>query len=469
MKNESNFIPFESVDSVKVTAPLDHEIQNLIRSKADYAGSLQIKVPSIVGVNWRAVTPTYTQISYLKSDNTLLTETETEDFLSILREENYFGTPLPDITSPRREVAYLQIDIALTNKYKNTADIDEDVTNIIKNSYEESLGATFNVYDLERRIEALSYVKYARVSHVLNSRSSSKQYQLGYILYHNDNFYMATKILGISGDAVPNWGLTIADNNKKEIDLGHPPIVDGSLKWKAYKRLPNMDDELQLWTQNTPYGIGDFVYDPAYDNFMFKCVDIIRSSGTSFPSVGLVEEGDFIQDGSIVWVVTKYNSDNPIWQPLTNYSLGSEVNVANVAGYSLQCISYTGGTSSNPDLEFEDGTYPIISVNDVNKTFTIAGNKTFYFKAGDIIEIEDTQTSTPGTVASSVYDEDNNQTIITIFQEVSPNKTYVNLVTEIKGTRDGQILWSLVDNVDEIKYEWNAYVTFEHKLNVLEN
>ena len=469
VKNTSEYLPFESVDSIKVTAPLGHELQNLIRSKADYAGRLRMIIPTIINTNWRAVTPTYTQISYLKDDNTLLSEDERDKVLDILKEENYFGTPLPDITVPRREVAYLQVDVNLSNKYKNISDVDEDVTNIINNFYNRELALTFSTFDLERKIESLAYVKYARVHHVINTRKNVNNYQLGYILEKDGNYYIASKILGISGDSTPDWGITIADESKKTIDLGNPLIQDGSLKWKAYKRLPNMStDEITLWSRNTEYGIGDFVYDPAYENYMFKCVDLVKSSGNSFPNVGIVEIGDFIQDESIVWVVTKYNEANPNWEALTNYSLGDKVNTSAVSGYSLECVSYTGTTGTNPNLDFEDNTYPIVAVNDVSRTFTVSGNKTFYFRAQDVISAESPQQSYPFTVKSSIWDEPSNQTIITVSQEVSPNIDYRSLVAKLRGTRDGQILWTLIDNIDEISYDWNTYVTFQHKLNILE-
>ena len=174
----STYLPFESVDSIKITAPLDHETQNLIRSKVDYANRLRQIIPSVSETNYKALTPTYTQITYLKNDFTLLTgstmlegtsqenierlsNTEVEQVNELLRKENFFGTPLPDITVPRREVADLKITLALINKYKSVSDINLDISNILRNYYNTYLNVTFNTYELERKIENLSYVKYA--------------------------------------------------------------------------------------------------------------------------------------------------------------------------------------------------------------------------------------------------------------------------------------------------------------------
>ena len=128
--NISTYLPFESVESMKVNAPLDHETQNLIRSKQDYANRMREIVPTVHDSSYYPITPTYTQITYLKDDFTLLTDNEKYKVQELLKKENFFGTPLPDIVPPRREVAHLDIRIALANKYKNISDINLDVDNI---------------------------------------------------------------------------------------------------------------------------------------------------------------------------------------------------------------------------------------------------------------------------------------------------------------------------------------------------
>ena len=456
VSNISGFLPFESVDSIKVTAPLHHETQNLIRSKADYANRLREIVPTTIDTNWEALTPTYTLISYLKSDNTLLSSSEVEKVTDLLKEERFFGTPLPDITYPRREVAYLQVDLELSNKYKNISDVDLDVSNIIENSYNRELGVSFNTYDLERKIENLSYVRYARVSHVINEREPNKNYQLGYILGYNDNYYIASKILGVSGSTAPDWNIA----QTKEIDTGLETI-DGSLVWKAYKRLPGVD--AVQWLPNSPYGIGDYVYDDTYPKFMFKCVDLIKSTGATAPNVSYAELGDFIVDGNIVWAVKDYSDTYPTRQSLTNYRLGASVNLPTLAGYSLECISYTGTTGTDETLEFEENTYPILY--QTANTFAIEGDKTQYFRADDVISAAYAGGYTTFAVESSEISGLN--TVVTVRQQIDESITYTELITQPKGTKDGQILWSLIDNIDEITYDWNAYVTFSHKLNII--
>lgn len=464
VSNISTFLPFESIENIKINAPLDHETQNLIRSKQDYANRLQQIVPSAISTDWKAVTPTYTQITYLKNDFTLLTEEEQRKVLELLEGERYFGTPLPDLTYPRREVAHLKIAIALADKYKNIADINLDIENILESFYDARLGATFNTFDLERKIEALSYVKYARVSHFLNDREPNTAYQLGYMVRYNDIPYMATKILGVTGETKPTWNLPLSPT--LEIDTGLE-TSDGNLVWRAYKKLPNMPrTSISPWKGTGRFGIGDFVYDPAISDYMFKCVNIVKSSGFTVPDLTFAEVGDFFVDGSIVWVAKEYSSTYDEWSSLTNYSLGNSVNVPSNSDLSLECVSYTGTTNTETTWEFELPEYPVLSQS--TTSFVVAGDKRFYFAETDIVSAMYSGGTDTFEVASSVYDSFNNRTTITATSEIPENKHYDTLVTATKGTKDGQILWTRLEDTSNITYPWNGYAVYDHTLEIIE-
>lgn len=463
VKNISLYIPFEKAEQIKINAPLDHETQNLIRSKQDYANRMTQIVPAVNQSSYTAITPTYTLITYLKNDFTLLTENETLGVKGLLKEENFFGTPLPDITPPRREVANLLISIALLNKYKNIADINEDIKNLLSQYYEAKLGDVFNTFELERKIENLSYVKYARVSHVVNTRKADTTYQLGYILNYGKESYIASKILGLSGGVTPAWNLPVTP--MAEIDTGLETI-DGSIVWKAYKRLPNMPTEnFEIRQDNTQYGIGDYVYDDVNaPNYMFKCVDLMKNSGFVEPNITYAKEGEFFVDGSIIWVVCARSDTYPLWSSSTTYRLGDKINVTNNASYSLECISYAGTAGTDEDLNFELPIYDIVSFG--SNFFNVAGNKTFYFRKGDIIMATYPEGASNFAVVSSVYDGTN--TIVTVSSLLDSGILYDKLYTKERGTRDGQILWTLVEDPTNITYPWNSYVVFDHELQIID-
>lgn len=466
VKTLSPYLPFETVDEIKVKAPLDHETQNLIRSKEDYASALRLEIPNLISTNWEALTPSLTNITYLKSDNSLLTESEKDSFLELLKKERYFGTPLPIISHPRREVADLAISLELSNKYKNISDVDLDVSNIIKNSYDEDLGVTFNVYDLERKLENLSYVRYARVSFKINEREANKSYQLGYMLEKDGKYYMATKILGLSGTTEPNWSFPTV--TPKEIDTGIEQS-DGSLIWRIYKRLPNIP-EARIWRSSSRYAIGEWVYPSNNSNYMMKCVDLVKQSGGSTPTISYAEKGDFIVDGGIVWVIRDYSegSDIPSWAATTNYRLGDRVNIVTSTGnYTLQCVSYTGTVSSESSINFEKDNYPLITSETTSNSFTLEGNQTFFFMQGDVITAISPNITSSFTVTGVVYNNALDRTILTVAPSVNTSAGYTQIETELSGTRDGQILWTLIDDIENVTYEWNSYVTFQHELSLI--
>ena len=71
------------------------------------------------------------------------------------------------------------------------------------------------------------------------------------------------------------------------------------------------------------------------------------------------------------------------------------------------------------------------------------------------------------SVTESIYESNVDYTIITVGKTLNPNIDYKYILTEARGTRDGQILWKLVDNINEIKYNWNNYVTFSFDVDVI--
>lgn len=498
----SSYIPFESAGSLKVTAPLDHETQNLIRSKADYANRLQEIIPAVTQANWKALTPTYTLISYLKDTSTLLTgtrvypgtavetkerlaNTEVEEVRNILKEENFFGTPLPDLTVPRREVADITIQLALKDKYKSISDINTDIDNILKNFYNRELAVTFNVYTLERLLEELSYVKYARVFLTINERTVNTDYQLGHVVKVGDNLYKASKILGYTGVTEPADGWGIPLNPPTEIDTDII-IQDGSIYWKCFKMLPSMPKlSISLRSPSTQYGIGDYMYLKQYPDYMFKCVDIVRTSGGIEPDTTGYELGDFIVDGGIVWVVKDYiNDDNTgTWSSLTQYQLGETVNAK--GEFSLECVSYTGSTGTDENLNFEQYNYPVAVQDSENSRFYVEGDVTYYFRNGDPLEATYAGGVTTFAISATVYPivkEVDGQNVectevrVIRFQDgaetelpIDPSKAYTSLEVVHRGTVDGNVLWTLIDNTDEITYDWNSYVTFTHTLEILED
>ena len=131
---------------------------------------------------------------------------------------------------------------------------------------------------------------------------------------------------------------------------------------------------------------------------------------------------------------------------------------------SLECISYTGTVGTEENLDFELPVYDIVSKT--LNTFLVAGNKAFYFRPNDIITATHAGGSTNFVVVNSLYNGTN--TVITVSEGIDTGIDYTQIIAMERGTRDGQILWTLVDDVTNITYPWNGYVVFDHELEIVE-
>ena len=458
--NISTYIPPMSVEQIKVRAPLDHETQNLIRSKQDYANRIHQIVPAAIDADYYPLTPTFTQITYLKNDFTLLTPDEETEVKGLLEKERFFGTPLPDIVKPRREVALLNIQMKLNTKYKSTADINLDVENILASYYDDRLGSTFNTYDLERKIESLSYVKYARVSHYIDERKPNTLYQLGHMISHDGQVYMASKVLGLSGAYPVDWNTA---GESREVDIG-AKTEDGNLTWRAYKKLPNMpSNQLEERNQSNSngyyFGIGDFVYDNTNaQNYMFKCTDITKMSGFTVPDLSYAEPGTFVIDGQLVWVTKEYSESYDDWQSATPYELGVSVNVPSSSALSLECVSYAALSSSVSEINFERPQYDVVGKG--TNYFEVEGSVAYYFRGGEMLTAVYAENTSSYQIVSATYNSGTRRTTITVSRDLDDHD-YEYLVVDERGTRDGQVLWSLVEDPTNVTYPWNSYVTFK--------
>ena len=301
-----------------------------------------------------------------------------------------------------------------------------------------------------------------------------------------DNYYRATKILGRTGVTEPADGWGVPLNPPAEIDTD---IItqDGSIYWKCFKRLNVPATSISQRYPSSSYGIGDYMYLQQYPDYMFKCVDLARISGGTAPDTTGHDIGDFIVDGGIVWVVKEYiNDDNTgTWSSLTQYQLGQTIN--SIGNYSLECVSYTGSTSSTEteNINFEQTRYGVVSQDSETSSFYVEGNVGDYFKKDDVIYgiyyRGSTEFRTTFAVNATVYPVYNDevactQIVVTRFQDgaetevaIEDDKVYKELEVSRKGTFDGEIQWTLIEDVNEITYDWNSYVTFNHELKILED
>jgi hypothetical protein len=419
-----NYVPFEELNDIKINAPIDHSVQHLIRSKKDFTQRAQQSIANIKETSYKSITPTYALLTYLKDDSCTIQQAELNGLHNALNQERYFGTPNPDLAHPIREAINLVIQIFVTDKLKDANDIRYDINNIIKTNYSKALASSFDTYSLERLIEQLSYVKWARVSYDVGEWISRGTTDLGSIIRANDTYYKASKILGVSGGTQPLWNIPI-DTIPLNIDLDDIyETIDGGIVWRAYKRLDV--ENIEEHRLNSKYSIGDYVYDSSYPNFMFKAVDLIKSTGaTSTLDVGNLVEGDFIADGEIVWVCKEYSSYYQPRQASTQYRLGAS---CNIGSKSFEVVSYIGKTGYIGPT-FERAFYNIVDfvspkvILDFklgeNGFFQLAGDQRQYFELGSsALASTDRGQTQIFTVYSVQYNENTDKTNVYLREEI---------------------------------------------------
>lgn len=470
------YVPFESNASIKVNAPLDHEVQHLIRSKEDYSQRVKQIIPNVIQTSYTPITPTYTLISYLKDDYTTVKSPEIINLKTILEQENYFGTPLPDITIPRREVIDLDIKIAITDRLLDINDIQADIGNIIKTNYDILLNQTFDIYTMERLIEELSYVKWARVEYKAPEWTDITLKSLGQVIKNGDQYYKAGKILGTTGTVEPAWN----------IPQGLPPVGigtetygedgtivyidthDGDLVWRTYKRLDI--DNITKWEAQDGHKIGDYVYTDTYPDYMFKCVDLYKYSGSATPDVSLVQEKDFVIDGNLVWVCILSNDSLDPRQPATHYKIGDQ---AQINGKSFEVVSYVGKTGYILP-EFEQHSYEVtdylLDDNENRIGFRVSGNKTPFFEEGDIVKTyyvnEDNNLDFMTFKVVESEATSNLYTTVRTQQMLPSDVSFTSVSATLRGTEDGDIYWELIDDIEKVSYDWNVYNSIYYDLEV---
>jgi hypothetical protein len=448
---------FDSISNIKIKSPLYHETQNLIRAKDDFRKNIVEIIPSVIGSGYKIHTPTYADITYLKDDLTVLTDSELNILNETFNSEEFLGTPNPDITSPKLMQITLDIIFKLKNQYINISDINSDIENILNSNYTNKLVPPIteydiNIYDIEVLFEQLSYLKYARANiHVGEWTSNKKQY-LGDIIEVNNVNYLANSILGNTGNSEPFWQVPITPT--RDINTGLETI-DNGVVWRAYKKLKV--DNLKEWSANSKKKIGDFVYTNQYPNYMFKCVDLIKHSASNSPDFSQVTLGEFVNDGDIVWVCKNLVDIDSQRNNNYNYRIGDSIRVNN---YSFQCVSYSGSSDSIQG-SFELPIYNVLNFG--VDYFDINGDYTNFFSVNDILKVN---TALGNTYSFSVNNVSliGSVTRIIVNQQVLLTETYLTIEKQGVGVFDGSVYWTIVPDITQIKYPWNCYFTFNYNL-----
>lgn len=158
----------ELLNTARILAPLKHETNGVVKGRTDYKKLLQIEATKldgdIVDTNAIDTSPAVVNLSYVKSDLTVLSAADKTTLLDTLDTYRPFGVEQNTITDPVQIDMDLDITItaAVTFASIGQAQLDSDIAAILAN-YEKNLGLLINLNLIEEAVEELSYVTIARV------------------------------------------------------------------------------------------------------------------------------------------------------------------------------------------------------------------------------------------------------------------------------------------------------------------
>lgn len=369
----------EDKEHIRVSAPLAHETNDVVKARKDYVKHLLRNNKTIIDANDKDINPGLIALTYLKpntAQSSVFTQEEKEQFLKDIEEMCPDGVAEAFIEDPIKIKRTLNINVTSLPDENIGVTIDDDIDTILQ-EYENKLHPTLDLDQIEHDIEDLTGVKTARIDFGAQEYSTNTKYKLYDIITIPDiimgsktetwTMYCAS-VGATSGRITPDWssapniGDTIIDNNLlwertnkyvntisgswrensafdlyTDINVGYtvPPnstteteptwgntiVVDGNVSFNLVKSYGSI---LGTRLPNKSYMVDDTkLITKGYDRAIYNIVDTLYKSGAVVPQWDLLTSvGDTIQDNALTWEL-KYLP----WLPKTDYIAGQDVAV----------------------------------------------------------------------------------------------------------------------------------------------
>ena len=349
--NESTVIEnrtnVESIDSIKIKAPIYHETSMVIRARKDYSKYLQLAHPQIIQANDMDIYPGLIAITYIKNDGTNLSEEEKQYWLDQIEESRPSGVAK----------AIIQ-DSVIVNKTLNISlwrAADSNISSTVSDTIDEILSSYENVFEvdldlnqIEHDIEDLDGIKIARVELASSNWKASTTYDLyDQITVDDDTFYVSGFIYK-TGQSEPTWPSEIGET-----------VVDGDIIWELVDEYQQIT--IDTWEANTAKERFDYIKVQDDDIRIFMVKDYVNKSGSITPSWGET----YVYDNKLVWEQVSGVTTEATWEANTIYYIGD---IITTGTYLYKVINYRGvsGTSTPTWTDVENGT-----VTDNNLIWTL--------------------------------------------------------------------------------------------------
>lgn len=323
----------ESINSIKVNAPLANETQALIRAREDAEKLVQQFGKNYLStINTRDINPEKIEVTYIKSDYTLLSDIEYKELYDFLfNQVRPFGVNMPFISPPIRAILELEIDVELLNTLvlsqikENIASMVESLENkFIVNTRGQLVPLDLNL--IEQQIEDLYGVKIARVYIKSSEYKPDTYYRIGQFIKSDPDSELLFKLEDIvftSSDNPPEWPTSIGST-----------VIDGDIEWICKEHIEGYGEE---WEPHKTYGISDIVLPDPLNGYMYEFNHYVSRSGDEEPTPP-VDGKEIIYDNELIWYQIDKNASAKPWGANTDYIVGSIVDISSDEDHSYEMI-----------------------------------------------------------------------------------------------------------------------------------
>ena len=276
----------ETNESIQLNAPLANETKFTIRGRNDYAKLLLLASPDFIAAGAKdTAIPAVVEAFALKSDLSVLSQTEKNDLNVAVSANRPFGVQPPIITDP---IPYfLDLAIEVTVQSGVTGDPNTLIRNILA-PYEKKLSTPEEIQKidfkvLEAQITALDIVQISRILVASNTWTGATSYRRGKFVspvVSNGYIYELANFARYSGSTEPAWPSPIPLPPPANGFTYGQTIQDNELVWVSIEE----NTDLNEWQPDFVYGVGDQVKVTGLGNTppaSFQVQSLIHKGGTS--------------------------------------------------------------------------------------------------------------------------------------------------------------------------------------------